>query len=126
MPGGATSQEYDLAAGGALAVRWAFFDGQTLTCAEAGVTTVYVNLIDAGNHLVYAEPGLPVACATAQGFPGWYFDFLYPGTYQVLFQARGTGDVLYSTDQQNLPTATVSKWVFPPLDGTAPFFWLSR
>ena len=125
-PGGAAAYDYQLdwAAGG-LAVRWRLWDGQTeLTCAQAHVTTVYVNLVDPSGHFVYDpnQSGVAVDCVDGQGLQGTVFPYLSPGTYQVLFQARPTVDQWYSTDQVQKPTASVSRGVFPALGGQSPVY----
>lgn len=127
FPGASSSQDYQLEwAVGGLPVQWIFASGPAwLTCAQAGVNSVFVNLVDPDHHFVYPEPGVEVPCTTG-GFPGTDFTWLYPGTYEILFQARGTSNVLYSTNQQVMPTATVVAGVFPPLNDAAPQFVLAR
>ena len=127
IPGTGTSQQYDLDwAVGGLPIRWSFTDGHfQLTCAQAGVTDVYVNLIDPTNHYIYDGAGQKVSCSSG-GFQGtYYFSYLYPATYQVFFQARGTGDVLYQTSQRPYPAIAVTRGVFPPLDSSTPVVVMS-
>lgn len=119
IPGTATSQHYalDWVVGG-LPVRWSFTDGRgvELSCAQAGVTDVYVNLADPTGAFLYDGAGQKVSCFSG-GFQGTYFfAYLYPATYQIFFQARGAGDVLYRTSQNPYPAVAVTRGVFPPME----------
>lgn len=125
IPGTTASQQFDLQWGvGGLPVRWTFWNGMAyLDCAQAGVTSVYVNLQAPDGSFVYEGAGVEQACSVGP-IQGTNFHYLYPGTYQVVFQARA-GQLLYSTDQQHPPMASVAPGTFPPLDAFTPQFVLS-
>ena len=102
---------------GSLPVKWTFSNGATqLTCEQAGVATVFVNLRDSTGQLLYANAGFETPCRNGQGVQGVVFSYLYSGSYQVVVQGYGTGNVLYSTSQANPPVGTVTAGSFPVID----------
>jgi hypothetical protein len=128
VAGTSASQQYalDWTVGG-VAVKWSFNNGATqLNCAQAGVTTVYVNLRDSEGKFFpdTTGTGIAVPCLNqgVQGatLPSQFLSYVYAGNYQVFLQARGTGDVLYRSAQTPPPTVTVTAGVFPLVDGTTP------
>jgi hypothetical protein len=108
----AVSALYDLqwAVGGA-AVKWQLTNGSVAqTCAQAGVTTVYVNFLDQDNQWVYPGAGDPQSC-TKIAVP---YDYLLPGTYRIYIQAAGM-QYDYESNFANPPTVTVQAGSWPQM-----------
>lgn len=102
---------------GSLPVKWSFNNGVTIvSCAQAGVTMVNVNLRDSAGTLVYGNAGTDVPCTNASGQQGTVFPFLYGGNYELFLQAYGTGNVLYHTNLSVPPRVTVTPGTFPIID----------
>lgn len=113
---------------GSLPVRWAFRDGATtLTCAQAGVTSVFLNLRTTTSQptLLYPNAGAEVPCTDAMTGQATVFPYLPKGTFDVFFQAVGTGGRLYKTDQTTPPRVTVQAGQFPQLDAMTPTYTMS-
>ncbi len=113
---------------GSLPVRWAFRDGAaTLTCAQAGVTSVFLNLRTTTSQptLLYPNAGAEVPCTDATTGQATVFPYLPKGTFDVFFQAVGTGGRLYKTDQTTPPRVTVQAGQFPQLDAMTPTYTMS-
>ncbi len=103
--GAPSTSEYTLVwAVGGTAVKWSITDGSVAqTCAQAGITDVYVNFVDAQGNLVYGSAGDPHAC-TLQGVE---YSFLKPGTYGVRVIAAGTGNRVFQSNYSAPPQVTV-------------------
>ncbi|MBE2248702.1 MAG: hypothetical protein IAE78_04065 [Myxococcus sp.] len=111
---------------GSLPVRWQFRDGPaTLTCAQAGVTSVYLNLRTQAGVLLYPNAGAEVPCADPTTGQATVFPYLPKGTFDVFFQAVGTGGRLFKTDQTTPPRVTVTAGQFPQLDAATPTYTMS-
>lgn len=105
---------------GSLPVKWTFSNGITqLSCAQAGVSQVNVNLRDGANNLVYGAAGVDVPCLQA-GWQGTEFPFLSDGLYALYLQAYGTGGVVYRTNFAAPPSVDVFAGQFPVLDASTP------
>ncbi len=101
----------DWAVGGA-EVGWTLSaNGVNVSCAQAGVSTVYVNFRAADGTWVYGETGDAQACnAITVGY-----DYLQPGTYAVYVAGRDTFNRIYEpANTVNLPIVTVSPGNFTP------------
>ena len=110
---------------GSLPVKWQLKDGtQTLTCAQAGVTSVFLNLRTAQGTFLYADAGAEVPCADAMTGQGTVFPYLPQGSFEAFFQAVGTGGKLYKTNQMTPPRVTVRAGQFPVLDASTTTFVL--
>ncbi|MBX7113478.1 MAG: hypothetical protein K1X64_04020 [Myxococcaceae bacterium] len=94
---------------GGVAVKWSLRENSAiLSCAQAGVTEVFVNFQDAQNNLVYADAGLSQNCSgDAATFN------LRPGAYKIFVQAAGSGDRLYQSNMAAPPSVNVTAGVFP-------------
>lgn len=125
----ATSTPVTVALGwavGSLPVRWAFRDGTaTKTCAEAGVTSVYLNLRTQQGQLLYPNAGAEVPCSEAMAGQATIFPYLPEGSFDVFFQAVGTGGRLFKTNQTTPPVVMVQAGVFPTLDASTPTYVLT-
>lgn len=111
---------------GALPVKWRFQDGaQTQTCAQAGISSVFVNLRTSTGTFVYANAGAEVPCDEPMFGQGTVFPYLPPGTYDVFFQAVGTGGKLFKTNQTSPPRVSVSAGQFPTVDASVMPFVLT-
>ena len=108
--GSPVTSEYSLAwAVGGTAVKWSITDGSIAqTCAQAGVTDIYVNFVDAQGNLVYGSQGDPSPCTSS----GVEYQFLKPGTYGVRMIAAGTMGRLYQSNYSSPPTVTVKAGEF--------------
>lgn len=105
---------------GALPVKWSFNNGTTLvSCAQAGVSQVNVNLRDSQNNLLYGTAGVDVPCLS-NGLQGTDFTYLNGGQYELFLQAYGTGAVLYRSNFTSPPMVSVVDGQFPVLDATTP------
>lgn len=107
---------------GGMALRWQFWNGVTyLSCSQAGVQTVYVNLQDSTGLWVYGNinggAGYEIPCTTAWG-DGVTFPWLAADTYTVVVQGYDTVNTLYRTDQVNPPWERVTAAVFPEVTNT--------
>lgn len=112
----ANSYVFDWAVG-SLATRWTFSNGTTqLNCAQAGVTQMNVNLLDAANNYLYGNTGVDVPCVANTGEQGTVFPFLNGGAYTLFLQAYGTGNVLYQSNFTSPPVVNVVNGQFPVLD----------
>lgn len=102
---------------GSLPIKWTFNNGTTMVnCAQAGVTSMNVNLRDSSGTLLYGQTGTDVPCTNANGAQGTVFPYLYSGTYELFLQAYGTGGVLYRTNFSVAPQVSVTAGVFPVID----------
>lgn len=105
---------------GSLPLRWTFRNqGLQQTCAQAGVTSVFVNTRDRqtqrftwvdGSGLPTA--GISVPCISATMIPGTLFPFFTQGTYDVFLQAPASGGGLLRTSVTQPPTVAVMPGVF--------------
>lgn len=89
------SATYDLGwAVGGTAVSWSFTNGSTLMgCYGAGVQTVYVNFLDERGQALYPDAGDARSCSET----AVVYNFLPPGTYRVVVQARGAHNALFTS-----------------------------
>ncbi len=111
---------------GSLPVKWSFRDGsQTLTCTQAGVTSMFLNLRTPQGAFVYPNAGAEVPCNDMTNGQGTFFPYLSQGSYDLFFQAVGTGGKLYKTNQTSPPHVQVRAGTFPALDATTPTYTLS-
>lgn len=106
---------------GSLPVRWAFLNqGATITCAQAQVTSVFVNFRERQTQrFVYVDgtgsptAGVSVPCTSANSIQGTLFPFFTAATYDVFLQAPITGNAYtYRTSQTTPPALQVSAGVF--------------
>lgn len=96
------------AVGGA-SVKWQFTDGSVgVSCSSGGISTVWVNFKDSAGKLLYGVDGDPQACNAAP-VP---YNFLPPGTYQVIVAASGYGGSVYRSNTTTPPLVTVTAGVF--------------
>lgn len=126
VAGGTTDNEYTFEWGvGSLPMKWTFNNGTTqVDCAQAGISTVTVQLRDSQQQDLYPGSGVQVPCLSG-GVQGTRFPFLYADTYQVYLQATGTGGAQYTTNFTTPPTATVTAGQFPNIDVTSQTFVLT-
>jgi hypothetical protein len=111
---------------GSLPVRWELREnGQPRTCAQVGVSTVVLNLRTSTGTFLYPGAGADVPCNDATTGQATVFPYLPRGTFDVFFQAVGTGGKLFKTDQASPPRVTVRAGQFPPLDATTPTYTLT-
>jgi hypothetical protein len=113
---------------GSLPVKWAFRDGTVAqTCAQAGVTSIFLNLRTTTGTptLLYPNAGAEVMCSDAMTGQGTVFPYLPQGTFDVFFQAVGTGGKLYKTNQTTPPQVTVRAGQFPILDAQTPTYTMT-
>jgi hypothetical protein len=108
----ASVQQYDLdwSVGGAT-IHWQITDATattTLSCAQAGITDVYVNFRDGNGDLVYPGAGDKEPCSGLS----IVYSFLKPGTFNVFLQANGAGSSVFQSSQATPPSITVSAGVF--------------
>lgn len=99
------SAEYHLnwAVGGA-AISWNLTNGSVAqSCAQAGVSYVYINFQDAQGNMVYSDPGDRQPCTSAPVL----YQYLQPGTYRVYIQAAGSYGSSYLSNAQYPPMVTV-------------------
>ncbi|MDP1827659.1 MAG: hypothetical protein Q8L48_30585 [Archangium sp.] len=105
---------------GSLPVRWLFNNGTTVvSCAQAGVSQVNINLLDSQNNYLYGTAGVDVPCLS-NGLQGTDFTYLNGGQYSLYLQAYGAGSVLYRSNFVTPPVVTVVDGQFPQLDATTP------
>ncbi len=105
---------------GSLPLRWTFSNGTTtVTCASAGVVSMNIGLRDSQGNDVYGANGVDVNCVDS-GLQGTLFTYLTGGTYTYYLQAYGTGGVLYHSNLNSPPSATVINGQFPVLDTSTP------
>jgi hypothetical protein len=112
-----TVQQFDLdwSVGGAT-LSWTLSDGvSTVSCASAGVTTLYVNFKDSTGAFVFSGAGDAQPCTASSVVYG----YLKPGSYAVFLQGTGAGSAAYSSSQASPPTVSVTAGVFPAA-GTGP------
>lgn len=103
---------------GGLPVKWSFSNGVSqLNCAQAGASTMNVNLRDSTGTLLYGTTGVDVPCSD-NGVQGTNFPFLYGGAYEIFLQSYGTGSVLYRSNFTTPPSVTVVNGQFPVIDGS--------
>ena len=101
---------------GSLPIKWQFLaSGVAVTCEQIGSPMVFVNLKDSRGNFVYSGAGYSVPCKNGDGLQGTLFPYLYGDTYQVYVQAN-PNNVLYRSNQNTPPRATVTAGVFPLLD----------
>ena len=106
---------------GSLPLRWAFLNqGATITCAQAQVTSVFVNLKNQQTQrFVYVDAngmptaGVSVPCTSTNSIQGTLFPFMTAATYEVFLQAPIAGNAYtYRTSQTTPPLLQVSAGVF--------------
>jgi hypothetical protein len=111
---------------GSLPVRWEFRDnGMTRTCQQAGVSSVVLNLRTMSGSFLYPGAGAEVPCTDPTTGQATVFPYLPPGTFDVFFQAVGSGMRLFKTDQASPPRVTVRAGQFPQLDSMTPTYILT-
>ncbi|HEX8823752.1 MAG TPA: hypothetical protein VF794_27770 [Archangium sp.] len=89
---------------GGMSVRWDMWDGTNYrNCAETGLTSVVLNLLDLStNKVVYEGEGLSYDCVAAPVVN----QFMKPGSYQV--RIRGyVGSTMTYSNENNMTTLTV-------------------
>jgi hypothetical protein len=110
---------------GSLPVRWEFREsGQAKSCAQVGVTSVYLNLRTSTGQFLYPGAGAEVTCNDAMTGQATVFPYLPPGSFDVFFQAVGSSMRLFKTDQTNPPKVTVRAGEFPMLSAATPVYVL--
>ena len=106
---------------GSLPVRWSFSNGASqLNCNQSQISSVYVNLRDSSGQYVYEGAGTQLPCIATGGIEGATFDFLYAGNYTLVVQACDSSNRLYSSDQTNQPSVSVTAGNFPVLSSATP------
>ena len=87
--------EYDLWAVGTAALKWQPYTsgGTRLSCADAGLTKVFIDVRDSSNRALYGSPGMEFACGDAPVT----LNYLRPGTYSVYLKATGPGGTFLSS-----------------------------
>jgi hypothetical protein len=111
---------------GSLPVRWEFREtGMARTCQQVGATSIFLNLRTMGGALLYPGAGAEVPCTDAMTGQATVFPYLPQGTFDVFFQAVGTGGRLFKTDQMSPPRVTVRPGQFPQLDAMTPTYALT-
>jgi hypothetical protein len=115
--GSPVTAAFTLNAVGGLALRWQLISGSlSKTCADAGVATISLNLIDSSGAYVYGGAGRTQAC-TDVGFSDSY---LKPGQYTVVMRGLDSaGTTLYTNENSSPPALTVTAGKQPAAkDGT--------
>jgi hypothetical protein len=79
---------------GGVAVRWQFVPGQN--CTSTGVSTVYVDFLDASGVLLYPAPGDSQGCSAGASAPILY-DYLPAGTLTLTANGNGMGKAYAAT-----------------------------
>lgn len=106
---------------GSLPLRWSFVNqGATITCAQAQVMNVFINLKDqATQRFVYVDgsgaptAGISVPCTSANAIQGTLFPYLPAASYEVFLQAPISSNTFtYRTSQSQPPVIAVSAGVF--------------
>jgi hypothetical protein len=111
---------------GSLPVRWEFRETtMARTCQQVGATSIFLNLRTMGGTLLYPGAGAEVPCTDAMTGQATVFPYLPQGTFDVFFQAVGTGGRLFKTDQMSPPRVTVRPGQFPQLDAMTPTYILT-
>jgi hypothetical protein len=102
---------------GEAAVRWVLKSGgMTLTCAEAGVTDIYVQMVASNGANVFPGEGDRWACDDEE--MGVVYDYMYPGSYEVQVKAEEDGDTTFRSDVEATPLLPVEAGRFT--DGENP------
>ncbi len=111
---------------GSLPTKWTFTDaGLARTCAQLGITRIFLNLRTPAGTFVYPGTGVDVPCDDPTSGQGAVFPYLTQGTYDVFFQAVAMGGRLFKTDQAAPPQVTVRAGQFPVLDAQTRVFTLT-
>lgn len=112
---------------GSLPVRWELRDGVVQTCAQAGVTSIYLNLRTTTGQptLLYPNAGAEVPCNDPMTGQATVFPYLPQGTFDVFFQAVGAGGKHFKTNQTAPPRVTVRAGQFPGLTAQTPTYTLT-
>ncbi|MDP3504060.1 MAG: hypothetical protein Q8S33_27225 [Myxococcales bacterium] len=106
---------------GSLPLRWAFLNqGATISCAQAQVSSVFVNFRDTQTQrYIYVDAngaptaGASVPCVSANAIQGTLFPFIPAANYEVFLQAPVAGNAYpYRTSQATTPVLQVSAGVF--------------
>jgi hypothetical protein len=96
---------------GSLALKWNFsLAGAAQTCAQAGVSQVFIYLRDPTGKDLYPT-GLAVPCVN-DGVQGFRINYVYSNNYTVIMNASGTAGTYESVAEPR----TVSNGVFPAVD----------
>lgn len=113
-----TSHTASMWAIGGASIRWDIFDGGTkLSCAGARISEVRINFIDVfTGELVYGIFGDGHGCNDAPVV----YEFLRPGRYEVVMQARSSDGRDYKTPQNNRQIIEVRAHQFPGPDAAIP------
>ena len=113
-----TSHTASMWAIGGASIRWDIFDGGTRqSCAQARISEVRINFIDAfTGELVYGIFGDGHGCNDAPVV----YEFLRPGRYEVVMQARSSDNFDYKTPQNNRQFIEVRAHVFPDETASVP------
>lgn len=110
---------------GSLPLKWVLNDGTfDLTCAQAGVSQVRIDLQDSAGNYVYGSNGVVVPCEAA-GTQGTLFQYLTADTYRVYLQAT-TGVTNYESNLTTPPSIAVTAGAFPVVDGSTASITLVR
>lgn len=108
VAGSPVSASFQLRVVGGLSVAWDLYDGTLRkTCAQSGVTEVTIHLYDETDKTyVYGTEGETYGCGDA----AIVYNFLRPGDYTVIMEARGPGGIFY-TNRSTAPSLTVEPYV---------------
>jgi hypothetical protein len=108
VAGSPVSVSYQLWVVGGMSVAWDLYDGSLRkTCAQSGVTAVTIHLYDeTDGTYVYGTEGETYGCGDA----AIVYNFLRPGYYTVIMDARGPGGIYY-TNRGIAPSLQVKPYV---------------
>ena len=108
VAGSPVSASYQLWVVGGMSVAWDLYDGSLRkTCAQSGVTDVTIHLYDeTDGTYVYGPEGETYGCGDA----AIVYNFLRPGYYTVIMEARGPGGIYY-TNRSTAPSLQVKPYV---------------
>ena len=94
---------------GGAAIKWSLSNTSVVqTCAQAGVTDVYIDFIDSNSNPVYGGMGDKASCTQ----PAAIYSYLKPGNYSVKVTATGTAGT-YQSNFLSPPVVTVTAFMFP-------------
>ncbi|MBF5044267.1 hypothetical protein FGE12_17850 [Aggregicoccus sp. 17bor-14] len=99
--------DYSLWAVGTAALKWQPYTsgGTKLSCDDAGLTKVAINVQDASGKFLYGDAGLEFGCKEAPVT----LNYLRPGTYSIYVKASGPGGS-YLSSTSNPKRFTVSAY----------------
>ncbi len=97
---------------GGTSLSWSFIDTSvTQTCAQAGVTDVFINFVDSNGDLVYGTQGDKKPCSSG----GVEYPFLKPGSYDVRIDAAGSLGRIFRSNYAQPPRVTIVAGQFVPM-----------